>query len=74
MLEMSPKQTEGGKTESQKIVILTTCIDDWGGSEELWARSIPALLLIGFHFTVFKSKINRSHPEYVSLKNKGVEL
>ena len=24
----------------KKIVIVSTCIDDWGGSEELWGRSV----------------------------------
>ena len=57
-----------------KIVILTKCCDDWGGSEELWARSIPMLLTAGCQITILKNKINRSHPRFVELEKWGVSL
>jgi glycosyltransferase involved in cell wall biosynthesis len=58
----------------QVIAIVTCCLDDWGGSEELWARAIPFLLADGFRIKVFKAGLNRSHPEYLKLSSMGVEL
>lgn len=46
--------------------MVTLCIDDWGGSEELWSRCIP-MLNEGTALTLYKNQINRSHPEYVKL-------
>ncbi len=59
---------------TKKIAVVTSCLDDWGGSEELWGKSIPHLLKKNFHVTVYKPKINRNHREYISLAEKGVEL
>jgi glycosyltransferase involved in cell wall biosynthesis len=56
------------------IAIVSSCIDDWGGSEELWGRAVPYLLEMNMHVTVYKPKINRNHPEYIALANKGVVL
>ncbi len=60
--------------KKRRIAIVTNCCDDWGGSEELWARSIPYLQEKGFGILVIKDKINRKHPKYVSLSKKGVLL
>ena len=58
-----------------KLVIVTCCLDDWGGSEELWAKSIPFLKAEGIHdITVFKNTINRVHPEWVKLEKLGVKF
>jgi glycosyltransferase involved in cell wall biosynthesis len=57
-----------------KIVIISFCWDDWGGSEELWARSIPSLLESGHELTVLKDRINYAHPEFIKLADKGVKL
>lgn len=59
----------------KKIAIVTCCLEDWGGSEELWARTIPYLLSNRItQITVYKNKINRSHPEFVSLLEKKIKL
>ena len=60
--------------KTKNIAIVTTCIDDWGGSEELWGRSVPYFLEKNFEVTIYKSKINAAHPEYISLIKKGVQL
>ena len=57
-----------------KIAILTTCFDDWGGCEELWARSIPYLQAAGFGVIIYKDRINRQHPRWADLATRGVEL
>lgn len=57
-----------------KIAIRSYCWDDWGGSEDLWAKSIPYLLEERFGIMILKARINRSIPEYVQLSDKGVIL
>lgn len=59
--------------KNQEIAIITCCVDDWGGSEELWAKSIP-MLKKGTSIKLFKNRINRSHPEFVKLIEHQVEL
>lgn len=58
----------------RKIVIVSSCTEDWGGSEELWGRSIPTLQEAGYQISVVKYFINRAHPEFVKLAEKGVKL
>lgn len=58
----------------KRIVIASTCAEDWGGSEELWGRSVPLLQESGFNITVIKYYINRAHPEFIKLAKKGVDL
>lgn len=59
---------------SGEIAIVTCCIDDWGGSEELWARSIPFLMEDGNTITVYKENLNAEHPEYRKLASLGTRL
>ncbi|GGB04149.1 glycosyltransferase family 4 protein [Puia dinghuensis] len=56
------------------IAIITTCKEDWGGSEELWARSIPTLQAGGIGVIVYKDRINREHPRWTGLVKAGVRL
>jgi glycosyltransferase involved in cell wall biosynthesis len=58
----------------KRIVIASTCAEDWGGSEELWGRSVPLLQESGFHITVIKYYINRAHPEFIRLAERDVDL
>ncbi len=60
-------------TDQKKIALVTFCMDDWGGSEELWARSIP-MLKKEIALTVYKAKFNRSHPEIIKLIDQNVRL
>jgi glycosyltransferase involved in cell wall biosynthesis len=54
------------------IAIISSCTEDWGGSEELWGKSVPLLLAKGYSITVYKIRINRSHPEFIKLAKLGV--
>ena len=56
------------------IAILSTCVDDWGGSEELWAISTPHLQKEDFDITVLKENINFNHKRIVDLKSKKVKF
>lgn len=61
------------KENTKHIALITAITDDWGGSEELWAKSIP-MLRDKTRLTVYKQKINRSHPEFLKLKDQQVKL
>ena len=56
----------------QKIVILTTIEEDWGGSEELWFHSIPFLQNYGYEISVCKPKVNFEHKNFKILKDVGI--
>ncbi|WP_316839572.1 glycosyltransferase family 4 protein [Pedobacter gandavensis] len=57
-----------------KKIAIVSCVEDWGGSEELWARSIPYLQQDGYKIVLLKSRINKSHPEFLALAKIGVDL
>ncbi len=58
-----------------RLAIITCCLDDWGGSEELWAESIPHFLQAGIQdITIYKKTINVNHPKFVTLKNQAIKL
>jgi glycosyltransferase involved in cell wall biosynthesis len=70
---MEPTQLKLPKKEpTRTIAIVTTCVDDWGGSEELWAKSIGALRTNGFDFILCKNGINQAHPQIQQLTAQGV--
>jgi len=58
----------------QTIAIISTCIEEWGGSEELWGRSVPILQAGGMKVLIYKDRINRQHPRWVALAQAGVGL
>jgi glycosyltransferase involved in cell wall biosynthesis len=60
------------KKKTKHIAILTTVLDSWGGSEELWALSIPYLQKNGYSITVLKRNVNKSHKKIAGLIKKGV--
>lgn len=57
-----------------RIAIISTCIEEWGGSEELWGRSIPILQAAGLGVVIYKDRINRQHPRWEALARSGVGL
>lgn len=56
------------------IVIVTSCAEDWGGSEELWAKGIPVLMKAGHQVILVKREIAFGHPKFMELSDKGVVL
>ncbi|MDT0675697.1 glycosyltransferase [Autumnicola musiva] len=58
----------------KKILFVSTMNEDWGGSEELWCRTIPHLLKMNYNIAVCKATINFEHPEFIKLMNLDVEL
>ena len=61
-------------TSKRAIAIITSINEDWGGSEELWGRSVPLLITKGFGIHVYKPTINRDHPAFKNLMKQGVKL
>lgn len=55
--------------KQKHIAILSTCMDSWGGSEELWALSIPHLQKGGARLTVLKQNVDHEHPRIAELKD-----
>ena len=55
------------------MAIITCCLDDWGGSEELWAKSVPVWQqdVVG-EVLLFKNKINRAHPAMAKLAGQKI--
>jgi glycosyltransferase involved in cell wall biosynthesis len=59
----------------RKIGIITCCLDDWGGSEDLWARSVPILFEENIKdIIIYKKRINKHHPEFIRLAEQGVQF
>jgi len=58
----------------KNIAIVTCCTNDWGGSEELWAKSISYIHNYGHQVTAYKTNFNQQHPEVKHLINQGVKL
>ncbi len=57
----------------KKLVIITVCLDDWGGSEELWAKSIPYFFCDGVKkIILYKNKVNIIHPQFKKLQEQDV--
>ncbi len=61
-------------TETKKIVLVSSCPEEWGGSEELWFLSIPHFQAKGYEITVFKEAIEREHFRFEALAAAGVRL
>jgi glycosyltransferase involved in cell wall biosynthesis len=59
---------------NKQIVIISSCTEDWGGSEELWARAIPHLQSAGYSITVLKRNLNKQHKQFANLARQGVLL
>lgn len=57
-----------------QVAIVSQCHDDWGGSEELWALSIPYLQAAGAEISLIKNYINPEHHRIAELAAKGVKL
>ncbi len=58
-----------------KLAIITCCLEDWGGSEELWFKAVPYLLKSGVkNLTIYKNTINHQHAKFQELIRSQVKL
>ena len=53
------------------FVIVSTCPDAWGGSEELWRGAALHLVRAGHAVHVFKTHVQAQHPRIVELRAAG---
>lgn len=61
------------RVEGKRLAIVTCCQDDWGGSEELWSRSLTYLNKSDIQdITLFKNKVNLNHPEFKKLQHENI--
>src|SRR3546814_626157 len=60
------------KPEKQTVFIASAIMDAWGGSEELWVKSVPYLQCAGFKIVVCKHHIHREHRRIAALIDEGV--
>ena len=59
---------------NKRLVIITACLDDWGGSEELWAKSIPYLKKEGIEqITLYKNRVNIDNEQFKNLLADGLK-
>ena len=54
-----------------RFTILSSCIEPWGGSEELWWQAAVALRLRGHHVDVLKTKVPDEHERVRALRAHG---
>lgn len=60
------------KAKKQTVFIASSIMDAWGGSEELWVKTVPYLQLAGFDVVVCKHYIHREHRRIAALIDEGV--
>lgn len=69
------KQDLHTKGSPRKILIYSTCRDEWGGSEVLWSEAVPLLRKQGATVFVCKQEINPDHVAFRKLsEDHGVHL
>lgn len=56
------------------IAFITSIADTWGGSEELWSRTVPLLLRQGYKLSLLRVDPDPQHPRIAALRAMGVEI
>ena len=59
---------------SLRFAILSSCVDSWGGSEELWWQAACTLRQRGHEVDVFKTKMLADHPRIRELRALGCSV
>lgn len=54
---------------ARRFVVVSTCPETWGGSEELWSRAAAALAERGHRVAAFKTLVDASHPSVRRLES-----
>ena len=58
----------------KKLVIFSSCLEDWGGSEILWAETAEVLIQKGYEIHIFKLAVNFSLPQIKKLLQLGCKI
>lgn len=59
---------------SLRFAILSSCVEPWGGSEELWWEAACALRRRGHRVDVLKTKLSEEHPRIRALRALGADV
>ncbi|MEZ0483973.1 glycosyltransferase family 4 protein [Fibrella aquatica] len=68
---MKKKTVSNLPETSLTLVIVSSCPEVWGGSEELWAQSAVRLSGAGHQVHVYKTNVDSSHPRIQALRLGG---
>lgn len=60
--------------QKKRIFIVTSIFEDFGGSETIWYYLVKQLPSSRYQIFFLKSNINRSHPVFKDISNRGVLL
>jgi glycosyltransferase involved in cell wall biosynthesis len=57
-----------------RFAILSSCVEPWGGSEEMWWQAARSLRARGHHVDVFKTKVPERHGRIRALRAMGCSV
>lgn len=60
--------------EKKRTIFIASSIGEWGGSEELWAKTVPFLIDKGYAIVACRPFIIYEHPKIAHLVDQGVEF
>lgn len=58
----------------KKTIFIASSISEWGGSEELWSKTVPHLQAKGYHIVVYRPRVESWNPKTAHLIQQGVEF
>lgn len=73
-LEQAIKSKPNGAAAGRCFAIVSSCPEDWGGSEELWAQTARLLVQAGYQVRIFKTNVNPDHPRMQALRDAGCSI
>ena len=59
---------------TRSFTTISSCPDAWGGSEELWSRSVSILANSGHLVSVFKTLVDDAHPSIQGLRSQSCQV
>lgn len=60
--------------KSNRVVFISTCHGDWGGSEELWSATAKFLKQHGHAVHIFKANVAQTHTRITKLQAAGIQV
>lgn len=61
-------------SDNKTVVFFSSCLESWGGSEELWAQAAELLAERGYEIHIFKLSIDFEHPQIKRLLSLGCRI
>ena len=73
-IESAPPDQIRADNAQRRFAFISTCPEPWGGSEELWAGAALSLATRGHRVAVFKTNVERAHPQIQRLLAAGCRV